>query len=78
MRNVKIDGVYVAKKELKMPLRFVRRPYSGKPIELGVIQRDDDYLENVEIVNIISENGPFEVGLKAGNRDSVTLEGVEL
>jgi len=78
MQNVKIDGVYVAKKELKMPLRFVRRPYSGKPIELGVIQRDDDYLENVEIVNVISENGPFEVGLKAGNRDSVTLEGVEL
>ena len=78
MKNVEIDGVYVAEKHPEMPLRFIRRPYSGNPIELGNRQRDDDYLENVEIKNVINEYGRWEVGLKAENSDTVTLEGVRL
>lgn len=75
MKNVKIKGVYIAEKQLEMPLRFTRQPYSGNPIEFNVYERDEDYMEQVSFEDIVSEYGRADISLKADNKNEITWEG---
>ena len=75
MKNVKMKGIYIAEKQPEMPLRFVRQPYSGNPIEFNVYEGDEHYMEQVSFEDVVSEYGEADISLKPDNKNDITWEG---